>query len=113
MLQAVRASPGSKAATLSKDSQALTHAVRAQLDSQCMQGDAEVRPSFALGTACLCAVRSLVWEQILDIAAGTRGKSIKNARRKTMQAKPVWFLFSMPCMIHIRASKSTPDHSCT
>ena len=44
MLQAVRASPGSKAATLSKDSQALTHAVRAQLDSQCMQGDAEVRP---------------------------------------------------------------------
>ena len=45
MLQAVRASPASKAATLSKDSQALTHAVRAQLDSQCMQGDAEVRPS--------------------------------------------------------------------
>lgn len=43
MLQAVRASPGVKAATLSRESQALTHAVRMQLDSQCMQGDAEVR----------------------------------------------------------------------
>lgn len=42
MLQAVRASPGAKAATLSRESQALTHAVRAQLDGQCMQGDAEV-----------------------------------------------------------------------
>ena len=42
MLQAVRASPGVKAATLSQESQALTHAVRMQLDSQCMQGDAEV-----------------------------------------------------------------------
>jgi len=47
MLQAVRASPGVKAATLSRESQALTHAVRMQLDSQCMQGDAEVR-----GAAC-------------------------------------------------------------
>ena len=42
MLQAVRASPGAKAATLSRESQALTHAVRAQLDGQCIQGDAEV-----------------------------------------------------------------------
>ncbi len=47
MLQAVRASPGVKAATLSRESQALTHAVRMQLDSQCIQSDAEVR-----GAAC-------------------------------------------------------------
>ena len=45
MLQAVRASPGAKAATLSRESQALTHAVRVQLDGQCMQGDAEVPTS--------------------------------------------------------------------
>ena len=61
MLQAVRASPGSKAATLSKDSQALTHAVRAQLDSQSMQGDAEVRPS-SPWKAPACVLCSLLHE---------------------------------------------------
>ena len=43
MLLAVRASPASKAATLSKDSQALVHLVRADLDAAALKGDSEVR----------------------------------------------------------------------
>lgn len=54
LLQAVRASPGVKAATLSRESQALTHAVRAQLDSQCMQGDAEVGNEYTISTVIIC-----------------------------------------------------------
>ncbi|BDA47525.1 Vacuolar fusion protein CCZ1 homolog [Coccomyxa sp. Obi] len=42
MLLAVRASPASKAATLSRDSQALVHSVRADLDAVALKGDSEV-----------------------------------------------------------------------
>lgn len=42
MLLGVRASPASKAATLSRDSQALVHAVRADLDEAALRGDREV-----------------------------------------------------------------------
>ena len=60
MLQAVRASPGAKAATLSRESQALTHAVRAQLDGHCFQGDAEVGPFPFVSTALGHLHRSLI-----------------------------------------------------
>ncbi len=42
MLLAVRASPASKAATLSRESQTLVHAVRADLDEAALRGDREV-----------------------------------------------------------------------
>lgn len=44
MLLAVRASPASKVATLSRDSQALLHSVRASLDKS-LAGDTDVRSS--------------------------------------------------------------------
>ena len=42
LLLAVRASPPAKAATLFRESQALVHAVRAELDGRDVRGDAEV-----------------------------------------------------------------------
>lgn len=43
MLLAIRASPASKAATLSRDSQALVQSVRADLDAAAPKRDTEVR----------------------------------------------------------------------
>lgn len=60
MLLAVRASPASKAATLSRDSQALVHSLRADLDAAAQGGDSEVRV-FPESSTYLHLSRVIIW----------------------------------------------------
>ncbi len=63
LLLAVRASPAAKAATLFRESQALVHAVRAELDGRDVRGDAEVGffPWVTRGGRRPCSAHASLW----------------------------------------------------